>query len=244
MFSLQDTLYTASLQVAPLLADEDVPHTFMDPFTSPLLSVLRQILYMPYEWRKLILDFTRVQSPLTSNNCLRDRLSEIRVTQVPYLSVVGQKKYLAYIKKQKLRFPKFQETIDLVFSFYSWRALKLLGQLPGSISYFVLRTSWTHPLCRRIPQGEWRTYHQGSRCFAAVVKTAMCGLEHPILRILLDETPPWWWGYSKESTGADILIIYVHNAIYRFSDPDVVTGTAATLFTYVSGRQSEDSSSN
>lgn len=82
MAALPNCLFEATLTDQPFLADEDQLIYAIESFKShtPFHELLSIIYFLPYSWRKLILDACRIQRPIFGNSELRRRALELKET--------------------------------------------------------------------------------------------------------------------------------------------------------------------
>jgi len=124
-FPPQFTLCESSLRHLPLLVDDHVtPHDFGDYITTPLARLLGLVFYMPYEWRKLLFDITRIQSFSNKNRAIMDRLQAIQQRSIPIPSHSNMKRWKRMVDAKSLghrwnydRYPVYTHTKSLRYHF-------------------------------------------------------------------------------------------------------------------------------
>jgi hypothetical protein len=110
MAALPDSIFEATLTDQPFLADEDHSIYAIESFSSPtpFFQLLSIIYFLPYIWRKLVLDACRIQRPLFGNSELRRRAIEVKGQSVDVPKPMSNRNRKRY-KKSHIRLGEAEE---------------------------------------------------------------------------------------------------------------------------------------
>jgi len=104
MTALPGSISEATLTDQPFLADEDQQIYAIESFSSPtpFFQLPSIIYFLPYTWRKLILDAYRIRRPLFGNAELHRHALEVKGTTVEIPRLMSNRSRKRY-KRSRLR---------------------------------------------------------------------------------------------------------------------------------------------
>jgi hypothetical protein len=108
-----DTISSAILLPSSALADGSQPNSHLDTLT-PFRQLISMIAYLPFKWRKLLLNACRIQQPILLNNTLKTEYANLEEKSLTVHYQVRKRKFRSYRGKGKARFVSTDRTITLL----------------------------------------------------------------------------------------------------------------------------------